>query len=114
MKKMLSCSILRPVAWIIILLIHETICFAQDTPKFEGTSIPVPPAQTQPWSAPKCNLPPELLSATTDLFTAGLADPRGCEYREIVVPFRARPGWSPTADADAFKTHGWVLSAQAG
>src|ERR1019366_4124102 len=87
---------------------------AQDMPKFEGTGIPLPPEQSQPWSAPKCNLPPELLSATTDLFTAGLSDPRGCEYREIVVPFRARPGWSPTADADAFKTHGWVLSAQAG
>jgi len=43
-----------------------------------------------------------------------LADPRGCEYREIVVPFRAEPRWRPTADVDAFKTHGWVLSAQAG
>jgi hypothetical protein len=60
-------------------------CFAQDTPKFEGTSIPVPPEQVQPWTPPPAKLPPVVVSAITELFDAGLSDPRGCEYLEIVV-----------------------------
>ena len=99
---------------VLILVWGWTSCFAQVSPKFERDSIPVPPAQNQPWKPPLTTLPTVVVSSCQDLFDAGLSDPRGCEYREIVVPFRAQSRWSPADDADAFKTHGWVLPAQAG
>jgi len=82
-------------------------CFAQDTPKFEGTSIPVPPEQSQPWSAPQSKLPPDAVSAMSDLFKVGLADPRGCEYREVEVVVGSCWGFS-----NVMKTHGWVLPSE--
>jgi hypothetical protein len=80
---------------------------AQDTPKFEGTTIPVPPEHSQPWSAPQSLLPPEVVDAMTDLFKVGLSDPRGCEYREIEVVVGSCWGSSWV-----LKTHGWVLPTQ--
>jgi hypothetical protein len=45
------------------------------------TDFPKPPQQRSQWSAPgETN---ELVSATTTLFNQGLADPRGCDYREV-------------------------------
>jgi hypothetical protein len=82
-------------------------CFGQNSPKFEGTSIPVPPAQTQPWTAPQTKLPAVVVSAMMELFNDGMADPRGCEYREIEVITGA---WS--SDGGGLKTHGWVMPAQ--
>ena len=79
-------------------------CPAQNTPKFAGTSIPAAPAQTLPWSTPQSNLPPEAVSAMTDLFKAGLADPRECEYREIEVVTGSCWG-----NSEVTKTGGWVL-----
>jgi len=49
---------------------------------------------------------PEILAATKTLFDQGLADPRGCEYREIEV--HVGDVWR--GDGGTIKTHGWVLS----
>jgi len=92
-------------AWVLGFILAVFLpCPAQDTPKFEGTGIPVPPGQSQAWSAPQNDLPPDALSAMTDLFKVGLADPRGCEYRQVEVVVGSCWGYS-----NVMKTDGWVL-----
>lgn len=44
---------------------------------------PDPPRQGAPWTPPETALPRFLVSATEALFAQGVADPRGCEYREV-------------------------------
>jgi hypothetical protein len=72
-------------------------------PRFEGASLPVPPEQNQPWVAPATTLPKSLVTATKLLFDQGMADPRGCEYREVEISDRA-----------LVATHGFVLPAKPG
>ncbi len=72
-------------------------------PKFEGKSIPDPPQQKEPWTPPQTGLPRFLVSATADLFEQGVADPRGCEYRDVEAGNR-----------DIFKTRGFVLPRRDG
>ena len=79
------------------------------SPAFTGPARPIPPHQHDPWTAP-ATLPPALISATTALFAEGLADPRGCEYRQIAVGTGSV--WS--GDGGVVQTHGWVLPAAAG
>jgi len=55
-------------------------------------------------------LPPGLQSAVNILFQTGMADPRGCDYREIEVV----AGNSWTASGTTNKTHGWLLPAANG
>ena len=54
-------------------------------PRFEGKVIPEPPSQGQPWLAPATKLPKFLVTATGLLFEQGVADPRGCEYRQVEI-----------------------------
>ncbi|MEJ7636663.1 MAG: hypothetical protein WKF75_01430 [Singulisphaera sp.] len=54
-------------------------------PRFEGKTIPEPPSQGQPWTAPATKLPKFLVTATGLLFEGGVADPRGCEYRLVEI-----------------------------
>lgn len=56
-------------------------------PPFEGKSIPEPPEQGKPWKAPETRLPRFLATATDALFQQGVADPRGCEYREVEIAY---------------------------
>ena len=86
------------VAGIFLLTIYP--CLAQTPAAVQGSGIPVPPAQSQPWTPPPTKLSPVVVSAITELFKEGLADPRGCEYREIEIA--KTPTWK-------IKTHGWVL-----
>jgi hypothetical protein len=79
--------------------------FAQSSPLFDSKEAPVPPAQTQPWTPPRTELAPIVVSAVTELFREGLADPRGCEYREIEIA--ESKTWR-------IKTHGWVLPGKGG
>jgi len=97
---------------LLMLVMGCASAFADSPRMVEGDTLPVPPAQNQTWTPPSTKLPTVVVSACQDLFDAGLSDPRGCEYRNIVVPLRTEPGWRPTGDADAFKTHGWVLPAR--
>jgi len=69
-------------------------------------SIPAPPQQAAAWKAPPTKLSQEFTSATAVLFQQGLADPRGCEYREIeVLVGGSEPPWTDTV----VKTHGWIV-----
>jgi hypothetical protein len=52
-------------------------------PRFTGTAIPDPPCQRERWTPPETKLPRFLVNATAALFDAGMADPRGCDYREV-------------------------------
>jgi hypothetical protein len=64
--------------------------------------IPNPPDQSQPWTAPATALPKFLVSATASLFEQGVADPRGCEYRQVEA-----------GNGAIAKVHGFVLPERA-
>jgi len=78
------------------------------SPRFGGTRIAVPPKQSAPWRLPETRLPKTFASATTVLFAQGLADPRGCEYREVDVA----TGSCWQGDGGVRTVHGWVLPAK--
>ena len=59
--------------------------FAQDTGMGAFGNFPIPPMQSKPWVISSTNLPAGLERAVNVLFQSGMADPRGCEYREIEV-----------------------------
>ena len=66
---------------------------------------PIPPMQSAPWTLTVTNPIPNLESAVSNLFACGMADPRGCDYREIEIVV----GNFGTATGATNKTHGWVL-----
>ena len=66
--------------------------------RFTGTAIPDPPGQRERWTPPDTKLPRFLVNASAALFDAGMADPRGCAYREVEL-----------GDANVIKTRGFVL-----
>ena len=74
--------------------------------KFTGDRLPVPPRQRGRWTPPRTELPPAFLAATTALFNLGLADPRGCAYREVDVAIHFLRG-----GMEITPTRGWVLPA---
>lgn len=76
-------------------------------PRFTGTTIPEPPRQHAPWTAPSSELPQSVVSAAGMLFEQGMADPRGCEYREVEVVVGSVWGNSGLARA-----HAWALPAR--
>jgi hypothetical protein len=92
-----------------IFLIMLIPCIAQTSPTFQGSSIPQPPAQNQPWTPPQTKLSPATVNTMVQLFSDGLSDPRGCDYREIEVITGQKPRNSGGA-----KTHGWVFPGQGG
>ena len=70
--------------------------------RFAGKTIPEPPSQGKPWTAPATKLPRFLLSATASLFEQGVADPRGCEYRRVEI-----------GNGEVENTRGFVLPERA-
>jgi hypothetical protein len=101
------------VAWLVVVAIGsltgaalwQTQLRAQSrpAPRFDGASIPVPPEQDRSWAAPATTLPTSLVTATRLLFEQRMADPRGCEYREVEI-----------SDRTLVSTHGFVLPAKPG
>ena len=91
----------------LLLPLFALACLGAEHPrravKFTGKSIPDPPSQKEPWTPPATNLPPFLVTAASALFEQGMADPRGCEYREVEIV----EGWT-------FKTRAFVLPERAG
>jgi hypothetical protein len=76
-------------------------------PRFAGGAIPDPPNRREPWTPPETKLPRFLVEATATLAEQGLADPRGCDYREIGLELdRDRPAFQ---GASLSALHGWVL-----
>lgn len=67
--------------------------------------IPEPPQQRAAWLSSTNSISADVLSAATSLFDEGLADPRGCEYREVEIHI----GEVWRGDGGTMKTHGWVL-----
>lgn len=80
------------------------------SPHFEGEAIPAPPMQEQPWTPPETKLSEVVVSAVKLLFEQGLADPRGCEYRDIEIA--AGNCWS--GDGGVVKIHAWVFPVEEG
>ena len=80
------------------------------TPPFSGPSLPEPPQQKQPWTPPATGLPKFLVAATATLAEQGLADPRGCEYREVEFEGQNKQFFM---EGEARVMHAWVLPAQA-
>jgi hypothetical protein len=104
---MRGCKSFTIVCATLFLAAATTAADDQPAPPFRGQGLPTPPAQDRPWTPPQSNLAAPIVSATQELFRAGLADPRGCEYREISL--RTGNCWS--GDSGIAKTHGWVLPA---
>jgi len=80
---------------------------AQEGPR---ALLPQSPQQQQPAPMPATKLSEKMTSTVEVLFRLGLADPRGCEYREIVV---VASGWFASKSRND-KLHGWVLPEKAG
>ncbi|HWB58454.1 MAG TPA: hypothetical protein VG733_03140, partial [Chthoniobacteraceae bacterium] len=89
-------NVSRGIAVVVVVLGFHTATFAA------GDDIPVPPMQGKPWTPPETKLPPVVVSAITELFDEGMADPRGCEYREVEIP--NSESYEPNQ-----KIHAWVL-----
>ncbi len=111
-------SIARPVVVVsgLALLVLSPCGFAQNprevrlAPRFDGSTIPDPPRQREPWQPPATTLPKFVAGASGVLFDQGLADPRGCDYRAIEIGIG--DVWS--GGGAVAKTHGWVLPARDG
>jgi hypothetical protein len=92
------------------LLVAVMVC-ADERPKppptFAGESLPAPPQQGKPWSLTTGKVSEDWLSATTKLLDYGLADPRGCEYREVELAV----GGVTSKAGHVVKTHAFVLPA---
>ena len=101
MKKSTVISLLVVMALAFGFLFRNGVCVAQATQDLKGGDIPVPSEQSKPWTPPQTKLSPMAVSAITELFDEGLADPRGLEYREIEIT-------AGLGEGDV-KTHGWVL-----
>ena len=76
-------------------------------PPLSTPQYPEPPQQHAAWTPPKTALPAAVVAAAIKLFDQGLADPRGCEYREVELDV-GEP-WEGVASP--IKTRGWVLPA---
>ena len=70
--------------------------------------LPTPPRQHEPWTPPADTVPPDAASAAATLFAQGLADPRGCVYREVEVVVGSLHGGDFTKT-----TRGWLLPVEA-
>ena len=98
---------------VILAVLFGALCAAafepSETPKpgvlFEGTSIPKPPRQGEPWKPPASRLPEKWLTATEELYRGGFADPRDCEYREVKLSC----GSSLWGGSYLVAVHAWVL-----
>jgi hypothetical protein len=98
-----------------LLVCLATLCISSDDAEltssttqpalFPGPVLPESPHQHDEWPHPDTRLPASLVNATDSLFSQGMADPRGCEYRAVQVA--VGNVWSGGGEPVA--THGWVF-----
>jgi hypothetical protein len=81
----INLKVMRGLCFAGTLLIARSPAFAQPPATFQGPRIPLPPEQNQLWTPPITKLSPATITAVEVLFKDGMADPRGCEYREVEV-----------------------------
>ena len=95
--------------WFFLLLVFVSGCHAAlNRPVGKPLAVsdfPQPPQQQAKWDSDTNLISPEFVSATKILFEQGLADPRGCDYREIEI--HVGEVWG--GGGNKTKTHGWVL-----
>lgn len=66
-------------------------------------ALPEPPNQHQPWQHPSVTSAPQfVVTVAAALFDAGLADPRGGDYREVEIVARSN-------GKETIQTHAWVF-----
>lgn len=70
--------------------------------------LPEPPRQHRPWKPPSTELRTNLISSAEILFNLGLADPRGCEYREFEMVL----GRDWRGSNYNVRVHGWILPSR--
>ena len=81
------------------------ICFTMQNiarPQDSAAPLPAPPMQGKPWTPPATRLSSIMVDSIGELFDQGLADPRGCEYREVEID-----PWG--YGQQNMKVHAWVL-----
>jgi hypothetical protein len=95
--------------WLFLLLVFASGCHSSiSRPKAAPLVVPVfpePPQQQEKWDADTNWVSAELVSATRALFELGLADPRGCDYREVEI--QVGEVWN--GGGVKIKTHGWIF-----
>jgi hypothetical protein len=72
---------------------------------FTGTVLPAPPKQGQPWTPPASKLSKTWDSAVQAMLKHGIADPRGCQYREVELSC----GSSAWGEFALVTTHAWLI-----
>jgi hypothetical protein len=92
--------------WFLLLLFLLPACRPGAQP-LSVSGFPEPPQQRAAWAFSTNSISADIVSAAAALFDVGLADPRGCEYREIEIHI----GEVWRGDGGTIKTHGWVLPA---
>ncbi len=92
-------------AWLFLPIVVSGAEQVRDIWFFQGDSIPVSPQQNQFWQPPESDIPAEYIDTAATAFKHGLADPRNCEYLEVVVPV----GNDAYGGFYRLKTHGWLL-----
>src|ERR1035438_2364281 len=95
--------------WLFVLLVFVAACRPSfSRPKSDPLTVPdfpQPPQQQAKWDSDTNLISSEFVSATKTLLEQGLADPRGCDYREIEI----RVGEVWRGDGGKIKTYGWLL-----
>jgi hypothetical protein len=69
--------------------------------------LPRPPRQDEAWTPPESGIPGAFVDAARALFEQGLADPRGCAYRDVELAGQAEAYRGLVKRPPA--THAWVL-----
>jgi hypothetical protein len=82
---------------------------APGPPAVRPTFFPDPPATGSAWTAPATGLHPRFVEAVAPAFALGIADPRGCEYREVEIEVGSIWG-----GGGILTTHAWVFPTRAG
>jgi hypothetical protein len=87
----LSSTPSRPILCGFLVLIASMAALGADEKGQEGRPwgkvVPDPPEQGQAWNPPATKLPKELIDLTVTIYGMGVADPRGCVYREIELEY---------------------------
>ncbi|MDB6130283.1 MAG: putative lipoprotein [Verrucomicrobiales bacterium] len=106
-RKKQSALLLTALTILGLVVFAEHFALAQGTRETDSnqnlTPLPEPPQQHLPWTQPLAGFAPGLLKDITKFFDLGVADPRGCDYRQIEIFFGTWPN-RPTT-----RVHGWVM-----